>query len=113
MPSHSEPTNAAATPRFTEGGAECRKQHVEGYTGPICSCGPTECKASREHSENERFDPVASAASGDGSGLDVRKADAGWEVFDRNSGRADSFHTTEGQARTWARQINVQTGLAS
>jgi hypothetical protein len=54
---------AASAPRFTERGAECRKQHVRGYTGPICSCGPMECKAVRENSENERFDREPTAAS--------------------------------------------------
>jgi hypothetical protein len=34
-----------------------------------------------------------------------------WEVYDLDTGHVDSLHVTEAQAKTWARQINVQTGL--
>lgn len=55
---------SAANPplRFTLRGAQCRKEHVKGYTGPICACGPMECHAVRAFSESQRFDPPKEAS---------------------------------------------------
>lgn len=47
----------------------------------------------------------------DRAGLAARAGKNGWEVYDLGTGKVASLHVTEAQARTWARQINAQSGL--
>ena len=56
-------------------------------------------------------DRIHSEATKSVSGLVVREGADGWEVYSPDTGSVDSLHATEAQARTWARQINEQTGL--